>query len=379
MAASLRGDLKDFGIADVFQLIGQQRKTGVLEFNGEGQQIQILFDEGAVVSAAPIGSWREAAFAEMLMRCGLLSRDRADKLRRECGASARSLSGVAAAHGWLGEAELEKIEELLTRETIFSVLRWEAGLFDFTAKEVEHDRSADSLLGAEQILMDGLRMVDEWQSFAELVPSEDTVFRRLLPFEQYEERCGGEAPGQHANAERVFELIDGRLPVRRIIDLSMLGTFDSVRSLARLHRSNIIETVELESLAPSSEVDPEEARKPLRLRGLAALAPFAALVPLVLLAAVTGLILLSSRTGSPPDAFAIRRPAALETARAAQEKHRMRHALETYWFTHGRWPTNLAELAKDGFLSHRELASEDGHPYYFASRGDGAWLLAPDR
>ena len=28
VAVALRGNLKDFGIADVFQLIGQQRKTG---------------------------------------------------------------------------------------------------------------------------------------------------------------------------------------------------------------------------------------------------------------------------------------------------------------------------------------------------------------
>jgi hypothetical protein len=373
MAASLRGDLKDFGIADVFQLIGQQRKTGVLEFNGDGQRIQILFDQGAVVSAAPVGSWPDAAFGEMLMRCGLLSRDRVDELRRECGASARTLSGVAIARGWLGEGELRKIEELLTRETIFSVLRWKAGSFDFTANEIEHDRSAESLLGAEQILMDGLRMVDEWQSFADLVPSEETVFRRLLSFDQYGERCSGETPGQLANAERIFELIDGRLPVRRIIDLSMRGTFDSVRSLAQLHRSNIIETVELESLAPSSEVDPEETRQPPLIGRLAALAS------LVLLAVVTALIQLQSAAGDPPDAFAIQRPAALELATAAHEKHRVRHALEAYWFAHGRWPTNLAELAKDGFLSHRELASEDGHPYYFASRGNGVWLLAPDR
>jgi hypothetical protein len=373
MAASLRGDLKDFGIADVFQLIGQQRKTGVLEFNGDGQQIQILFDQGAVVSAAPIGSWPDAAFGEMLMRCGLLSRDRVDELRRECGASARTLSGVVTAREWLGEDELRKIEELLTRETIFSVLRWEAGSFDFTANEIEHDRSVESLLGAEQILMDGLRMVDEWQSFADLVPSEETVFRRLLSFDQYGERCSGETPGQLANAERIFELVDGRLPVRRIIDLSMRGTFDSVRSLAQLHRSNIIETVELESLAPSSEVDPEETRQPPLIGRLAALAS------LVLLAVVTALIQLRSGAGDPPDAFAIQRPSALELATAAHEKHRVRHALEAYWFTHGRWPTNLAELAKDGFLSHRELASEDGHPYYFASRGNGAWLLAPDR
>jgi hypothetical protein len=216
-------------------------------------------------------------------------------------------------------------------------------------------------------------MVDEWQSFADLVPSEETVFRRLLSFEQYGERCSGETPGQLSNAERIFELVDGRLPVRRIIDLSMRGTFDSVRSLAQLHRSNIIETVKLESLAPSSEVDPEETRQPPLIGRLAALAS------LVLLAVVTALIQLRSGAGDPPDAFAIQRPSALELATAAHEKHRVRHALEAYWFTHGRWPTNLAELAKDGFLSHRELASEDGHPYYFASRGNGAWLLAPDR
>jgi len=373
MAASLRGDLKDFGIADVFQLIGQQRKTGVLEFSGEGHQIQILFDQGSVVSAAPIGSWPEAAFGEMLMRCGLLSRERVDELRREYGASARTLAGVATARGWLGEDELRRIEELLTRETIFSVLRWKAGSFDFTAKEIEHDRSVDSLLGAEQILMDGLRMVDEWQSFAALVPSEDTVFRRSLSFNQFGERCSGETPGQLASAERIFELVDGRLPVRRIIDLSMRGSFDSVRALAQLHRFNIIETVKPETLAPSPAVDSEAIRRPASRGRLAAIASLA------LLAAVTGSILWQSEAGAPPDAFAIQRPAALERARAIDEKHRVRHALETYWFAHGHWPTNLAELVKDGFLSRGELASEEGRAYYFASRGDGAWLLAPDR
>ena len=373
MDASLRGNLKDFGIADVFQLMGQQRKTGVLEFNGDGQQIQIFFDGGAVVSAAPVGSWPDAAFGEMLMRCGLLSRGQVDELRRECGASARTLTGVATARGWLAEAELRKIEELLTRETIFSVLRWRAGSFDFTTKDIEHDQSTESLLGAEQILMDGLRMIDEWQSFADLVPSEDMVFRRLLSFEQYGERCSGEVPGQLANAERVFELIDGRLSVRRIIDLSMIGSFDSVRALARLHRYKIIEAVELESLTSPAQIDPKEARHPAHLGRLAAIAALA------LLAAVTGSILQWVGSGEPLDAFTIQRPDALELARHAHEKHRVRHALGIYWFSHGRWPTNLAELVDDGFLSHRELASEHGHPYYFASRENGTWLLAPDR
>jgi hypothetical protein len=31
VSVGLSGNLRDFGIADVFQLIGQQRKTGVLD------------------------------------------------------------------------------------------------------------------------------------------------------------------------------------------------------------------------------------------------------------------------------------------------------------------------------------------------------------
>ena len=66
----------------------------------------------------------------------------------------------------------------MTRDAIFDVLRWQSGTFDFHAQPIEHDRDPAELLGAEQILMDGLRMVDEWQSFAQLVPSEETVFER---------------------------------------------------------------------------------------------------------------------------------------------------------------------------------------------------------
>ena len=55
MSVSLRGNLEDFGIGEIFQLIGQQRKTGILEFSSKRVQIRIRFDRGAVVSAAPVG------------------------------------------------------------------------------------------------------------------------------------------------------------------------------------------------------------------------------------------------------------------------------------------------------------------------------------
>ena len=68
MSAALHGNLKDFGIAEVFQLIGQQRKTGLLEISGEGECVQLAFDEGAVVWASPVGPTEFAVLGERLVR-----------------------------------------------------------------------------------------------------------------------------------------------------------------------------------------------------------------------------------------------------------------------------------------------------------------------
>lgn len=370
MSVSLRGNLEDFGIADVFQLIGQQRKTGVLEFSGARDQVQLLFDRGAVVSAAPVGSWSQAALGEMLLRCGLLTRGRLEELRAECEESAQMIQAVAIARAWLDPEEVRKIEDLLTRETIFSVLRWQSGSFDFSAGEVEHDREFDSLLGAEQILMDGLRMVDEWQSFAALVPSEDLVFRRVLSFEDYRASVGGEASRSLESSERVFTLIDGRLSVRRIIDLSMLGTFDSVRALAHLIDAGAIEAVDPASLVTLESEEAAPAERPTRLGRIAATA-----VPLALLLAVAVFSQLRVATDAG-GAFAIERPSALDRVRDSYAQRRLRHALDSHWFIHGGWPGELGELDTPG---GERLASEMGRPYYYANRVDGAWLLAPDR
>jgi hypothetical protein len=373
MSIALRGNLEDFGIADVFQLIGQQRKTGILEFTGREGHVQLRFDRGAVVSAAPVGSHAEEALGDMLIRCGRLDREQLDRLLPECEASAQTAPRLAVSRGWIDVEELERIEDLLTRETFFQVLRWKSGAFDFRAQPVEHARRFESLLGAEQILMDGLRMVDEWQSFGELVPDEEVVFRRVAGYEEYRQRTRLEARQMEA-AERIFHLVDGRMSVRRIIDHSLLGTFDAVRLLADLRRCEVIEPLDAESLsrlrasvAPRLNVDGRQAAGWL-LAGLA----------LLVLAAVA---YQAQRDAAPPEPRAgleIRR-SEREQARSAWAARGVRNALETHRFTHGRWPAGLEDLESQGLLAAGALAAAEGRPYYYRQRESGAVLLAPER
>ena len=83
---SLQGVLVDFPVADVFQLIAQQRKTGVLEVERRGRTLEIHFIEGAVLRARPQETRPDGALAGFLLRT-----------RRAVGARPRR--GVAHAGG----------------------------------------------------------------------------------------------------------------------------------------------------------------------------------------------------------------------------------------------------------------------------------------
>ena len=61
---SLQGVLSDFGAADIFQLIAQQRKTGVLEISNGDRVLDVYFRDSHILRARPTESQPDAALAE---------------------------------------------------------------------------------------------------------------------------------------------------------------------------------------------------------------------------------------------------------------------------------------------------------------------------
>jgi hypothetical protein len=367
MTIALHGNLRDFGMGEVFQLIGQQRKTGMLEVRGQKGEVTLRFDAGSVVSAAPVGTGVDEALLEMIVRCGLVPRDR--------------LAGMGAPHeaslpiaqhlveeGLLGAESLREVEDLLTRETIFELLRWEDGSFRFVAQPVPHDRPADSLLGAEQVLMDGLRMVDEWHAFTNEAPAETVVFRRRGSIEEYRHSPAGRAMASPIEAERVFLLVDGRASVRRVIDLSRLGSFGAMRLLVQLARAGWIEPVHVRSPAEihSAEPDASSATR----RWVAMWAPFALLGGIVAI----GLI----RSGSNADGFDVGRDA-LERARTRFATQNARALVLAYRAAEGRWPDGLESVATWAEQGAGALTPAERGAYYVGASKEGPIVLAPDR
>jgi hypothetical protein len=374
VSAALHGNLKDFGIAEVFQLIGQQRKTGLLEISGEDHRVQLAFDQGAVVWASPVGRTEFAVLGERLVRCGLITRANLEEMVRQSEASARSLPSLLVSSASVGESDLEEIQDLLSRETIFEVMRWTGGSFHFTAQPIHHDVPPDKLLAAEQILMDGLRMLDEWQTFQNLVPSDDTVFERSGRLDVYKQQFQGDVRGHMAQLERIYQLVDGRLTARRIIDLSRLGTFDATRILAELHTARLIQPVAAKRTLGLNKRPRQSIPVMQYVRST-----LAALVPLCVLAAVvfygqqrqqniaTGLHGNSIRN----------RP--LEAARQDFARLRLHNAIEASRFMTGSWPEEATVPDSLGATLGLAMAPETAQAYYYARREGGIVLLPPRR
>lgn len=375
MSVALHGNLRDFGIAEVFQLIGQQRKTGTLVVGDGDDAIFLAFDNGRVVRGGPIGTrLSREPLGQQLVRSGYLTRDQLADLQRESERSARPLSDLLLATGLIEADTLEQMQHLLTRETVFDVMRRTGGDFNFTAEPVVHDTKPENLLGAEQILMDGLRMLDEWQTFASIVPSEDMIFRRIGNLATARAVTKGDADARLGNVERVLQLVDGRLSVRRIVDLSRIGTFEATRALAELRQAGVIDAIAIsKKKAPRASLGARRRRRPVLPMLRAALAtalPLAALGYFAMTAleraTPTGGLLGSALPARSVEHFGDRYEAGL-----------IRNQLETHFFETGRYPERLEELlaSDSGWLE--SLAPSRLGDYYYRVRGDEVVLLAP--
>src|SRR5688500_8645830 len=70
---ALKGTLKDFGIADILQLIGQQQKTGMLHLTTKEQEVHVGFKDGNIVKAETTTRNKKDLIGNMLVRAEIIS------------------------------------------------------------------------------------------------------------------------------------------------------------------------------------------------------------------------------------------------------------------------------------------------------------------
>jgi hypothetical protein len=376
---SLRGTLGDFGIADIFQLIGHQAKTGILLLKDREVEVRITFVEGNVVKAERSSRDKADLLGNIMVRAGALSEEQLAEALAAQQRTLRRLGDILVDSGVVDRATLKDFARLQTTETIYRLFQWRAGTYEFTAQKVEYDEASYDPIRSENILMEGFRLVDEWPSVRRVIPTSGVSFRVLKPlpppgdddddddldFDAAFDEGGVAAPPPRRigeNERRVFPLVVPGRTVAGIVDVSRLGEFETSKALATLVTHGVLEVIAPAQTGPSSFAV-------ARAAVVAEAGPFAVRVAVfVVVAALVGLLVRGASRlegGLLARAHRVARPAAVTERLGAIGLRRLHAALAVARLERGHPPERLEELVDEGLLQPRDLTFPFAAPYAY--------------
>jgi hypothetical protein len=367
---ALQGTLKDFSITEIIQLIGQQLKTGVLRIRRGKDLVEIHFVDGMIVHVYSNYRGRKDLIGEILVKAELITQDQLDRVLKIQKESLKYLGEILVVLQNLTKDDLLKVISTQIYETIYDLFWWEDGQFNFDLKLVESYKKIPFALSTEQVLLNILRMVDEWSEIEKKIYSPHLVFRKVL---RLEERSANGLPSQSylkekltSEQELIYNLVDGTRTVQDIIDRSLLGKFNASEILVDLSSMGLIEMAGVRTPGLMQKVGMVNFRRVLTFGYYGA---FLAFIFLVVFYFKPNFLL--HFWDSTIERVDIDVPMHLVHK---TELDRIKNALEIYYLEKGQYPPRLEELITANLLRKSDLFYRKGASYQYELK-DGKYLL----
>lgn len=385
---ALEGTLRDFSLADIFQLIGLQRKTGVLSLRSPDDVVTISFVDGKVVAADSLNDRLEDRLGQILLKTGAISSDELAASLKEQMETLERLGRVLLRRRCLDRETLKEALQRQTLQIIFRVFRWQDGDYNFSQEvSVDYDPELVVPITCESILMEGARMLDEWPIIERRIPHRGMLFvptpaaahvevkdsdeeEDLLELEQSPPAPSGEpgplrlGPSEHA----VLKLVDGLSTVEEVIKNSSLSEFETSKALYTLLSRGLIREANRFELARALR------REALPPSASGSLHGFPWLVLLLIPVLVSSLLVARLNPLNP-----IVGPTPKLTPRLLMSASRARmiglwEALFAHASLAGSFPDSLPALLSARHLSARSAQDPWGRPYHYILREDSVLL-----
>jgi len=358
---ALQGKIDDFGIADIFQLIGQQQRSGILTMRSGNKTAEILFANGMISRANPIYvSPGRDPFGHCMIKAQLITEQSLQRALKTQEESLESLESILLELRLLRQDQLQTVHDNLVLETLFDVLQWKSGAYDFTVKDVSHDERFGTLMSIEHILLDILRMIDEEPELARRIPHHDVILQREVIDEEamkslnIEEELG-------AYEQIAFDLADGKRTVQDIIAQSLLGRHNTIKSIVNLLDAGYVKKISVERVGAARKVPQKDLIREISYGAL----------PVVIIVFLLGLRLASLTPSSSNEGI---RPS-VKNAIAESQHLKIRNALNVYFLEKGEYPGSLDALVEARSINPEDLSFPSGVAYEYALQEDGTYRL----
>jgi hypothetical protein len=366
---ALQGTLKDFSITEIIQLIGQQLKTGVLKIRRGKELVEVHFVDGMIVHIYSNYRGKKDLIGEILVKAQLITEEQLERVLKIQKDTLKYLGEILVELQLLTKDDVLKVISTQIYETIYELFWWEDGNFNFDLKLVESYKKIPFALSTEQVLLNILRMVDEWSEIEKKIFSPHLIFKRPLGLE--EKSVGGLSQSYlkeklTSEQELIYNIVDGTRTVQEIIDRSLLGKFNASEILVELSEMRLIEMVGVRTPSLIKKVSMVNFREALAFVYYGAF-----LVFIFLLLIYFKPNFLHHFWDSRIERVDIEIPMHLVHK---TQLDRIKNALEIYYLEKGQYPSRLEDLISTKLLQKSDLFYRKGVSYQYELK-DGKYFL----
>jgi tetratricopeptide (TPR) repeat protein len=231
---SFQGDITSLSLGDLVQNLAANRKSGKLKVTSGEREWSIFFRSGKVLSHA---EEQGLSIGEWLVEKEIITRPQLEEaMRRHRRAKKKTLGEILRDLGLLDLEEYRSYFANLVQETLYEVLSYQEGTFEFLEGEVEEEdlalREAAGLgieHAAQSLVMEAARRADDWQKIRRHIPSENEIY---IVAPGGRERLSAEAADECARD--AIQLLDGTRTLRQVVARLPYSRFDACRALAEL-------------------------------------------------------------------------------------------------------------------------------------------------
>jgi hypothetical protein len=218
----LKGSLREFILADIFNLLAQQKITGKLLLSTGEKEGVIIFKEGVVVGAIKGEEQLVTKVFNLLVGAYRYPREEIQSIFRTHENNINNLFNELVHLNLLPKDVLESYAISVIEDIVCCFFLWIKGTYHFTSVRVVENVSASCVaISVENLIMEAMRRVDEWHRMEKVI-HDDMVF---VPSERIDKSAIKDVnPFQQAD-EFVYSKIDGISTVATIFRTSCLTEY----------------------------------------------------------------------------------------------------------------------------------------------------------
>lgn len=179
----LDGNLETLGLQSTLKMLALSGKTGVLSVTSGQERLAIFLQNGHIVDLDEPGT-PAPDLIDMFRLLGRIPRPQAAELRRLAGANPATAMAIMVQWQLCAPEDLPRRTEFRVIQAISRAVRWERGRFEFhrDISPIQAHVGPQQLFNVDHVLLEALRMADEWGRSGSLALTRNTVARWMPQF-----------------------------------------------------------------------------------------------------------------------------------------------------------------------------------------------------